>query len=119
MSAERFATEDPALCAVCRRSSVGLAYPINHNGETKLAWLCDDAVCHKVARKACNMPRKQLDYYETRAARAAIDEAGPYLDSIGKTDLATLTEVEIAEFCRVFITAFEMSMRAQFERIRK
>ena len=42
--AQRFATKEPTVCAVCRRHAVWIGY---HTGQRKpIVWLCDDNDCH-------------------------------------------------------------------------
>lgn len=59
------------------------------------------------------MPQKDLDAYEMNAAADAGDGAGEYLDSIGKTDLAVLSQIEWAEFLKRIIVGFEKAMRGR------
>jgi hypothetical protein len=47
------------------------------------------------------------DEHETAAIAAASPMAGEYLDSIGKTDLATLTDAEWLTLLEVIITAYQ------------
>jgi hypothetical protein len=47
---------------------------------------------------------------EIAAIQAASGPAGNYLDSIGKTDLAQLTEDEWRTFLEVVVTAFQNAM---------
>lgn len=47
------------------------------------------------------------DEHEIAAIQAASPMAGEYLDSIGKTDLATLTDAEWLTFLEVVITAYQ------------
>jgi hypothetical protein len=57
------------------------------------------------------MPQPRLDAYEIGAALEAGNEAGAFLDEIGKTDMATLDGDEWREFLRRVIVGFENSMR--------
>jgi hypothetical protein len=47
------------------------------------------------------------DEHEQAAIAAASPMAGEYLDSIGKTDLATLTDAEWLTLLEVIITAYQ------------
>jgi hypothetical protein len=47
------------------------------------------------------------DEHEKAAIAAASPMAGEYLDSIGKTDLATLTDTEWLTLLEVIITAYQ------------
>lgn len=57
------------------------------------------------------MPAPELDAYEQAAALEAGDKAGAYLDQIGVTDLAKLSETEWQEFLRRILRGFEQSLR--------
>lgn len=107
--AERFGTPDPACCMVCRRH----AYAIGTTKGNKLPiyWLCDDPACLKFGKTVLNMAAKKLDMYEQKALRLAGEEAGEYLDQIGKSDLAKLTEPEWHNFCEKMLTGYERNMR--------
>jgi Family of unknown function (DUF6511) len=106
----RFATKDPALCAVCRRHAWAVGY--HHGGQrAPIVWLCDHGGCHAAARKIYAMPQQILDAYECGAALEAGDAAGRYLDEIGITDLARLDRDQWREFLRLIITGFEQAMR--------
>ena len=50
--------------------------------------------------------------HEIDAIMAASDPAGEYLESIGKTDLATLTEDDWYCFLEVVVTAYQDHLRA-------
>lgn len=105
----RFATIEPTVCAVCRRRAVWLGYAPQQRKEA--IWLCDDSYCHQVAKKVYVMPTKQLDEYEIAATLKGGDEAGSYLEEIGKTDLAALDAGEWREFLRRVVTGYEHEMR--------
>jgi hypothetical protein len=53
---------------------------------------------------------------ELDAIEAASDPAGEYLESIGKTDLATMTEEEWFRFLEVVVTGFQSGLAAIKER---
>lgn len=105
--AARFATQQPTLCAVCRRHAVWLGYPATKQP----AWLCDSTPCHVAAKRIYRMPSSMLDAYEIGSALEAGKLAGTYLDEIGKTDIAALNGDEWREFLRRIIVGFELAMR--------
>jgi hypothetical protein len=105
----RFATKDPTCCAVCHRRAVALGYASGQ--KQSMIWLCDNNECHAVAKRVYKMPKPELDAYELGAAREAGNQAGAFLDEIGKTDLATLDGEECSEFLRRVVTGFEITMR--------
>jgi hypothetical protein len=57
------------------------------------------------------MPSSVLDAFEAAAALEAAAEAGRYLEEVGTTDLARLTDWEWREFLRRMFTGFEQSLR--------
>jgi hypothetical protein len=107
--ADRFATKEPTLCAVCRRHAVWLGY---HGGERMpIVWLCDDNKCHAAAKKVYRMPQSILDAYEIGAVLEAGADAGKYLEKIGVTDLAALDAGQWREFLRRIVTGYEWALR--------
>lgn len=110
---ENFATRDPCLCAVCRRPATGLGHMDRE--DDRIVWTCGNKTCLSAIRKVANMTKKQIKAFELEAGRAAMEQAGPYLDSIGKTDLALLSPNEFDEFIRTFISAYQDAMRERFK----
>jgi hypothetical protein len=55
------------------------------------------------------------DEHETAAIAAASPMAGEYLESIGKTDLAMLTEAEWLTLLEVIITAYQDELARRLE----
>jgi hypothetical protein len=114
---QRFATSRPTLCAVCRRRAVWLGYaPLRGRSLSRagpVIWLCDENRCHRAARKVYAMPNSELDTFEEAAALEAAAGAGQYLEEIGTTDLAKLTDQEWREFVRRMLRGFEQALRAK------
>jgi hypothetical protein len=105
----RFATEKPTACAVCHRRAMWVGFaPSNRS---PIAWLCDDTGCHRVARSIYKMPDVILDAFEQGAAFEAGAAAAGYLEEVGTTDLAKLSEAEWREFLRRLIVGFEQVLR--------
>jgi hypothetical protein len=111
--ADRFATPDPACCMVCRRRALpyGTIKKGDRSRDLQIYWLCDDPKCIQLGQKVLTMPAKKLDAYERKARQIASDEAGEYLDQLGKTDLAKLSETEWITFNEKIIFGFERAMR--------
>lgn len=107
------APTDPQPCLICRRRDCGLGVHKGKNGP--LRWFCQDCGPN-LACKAIAMASREFDRAEQHAVQEAGDAAGAYLDSIGKTDLATLTEAEWGEFCRRMVRGFETAMREAIRR---
>jgi hypothetical protein len=58
------------------------------------------------------------DEHETAAIAAASSIAGEYLDSIGKTDRATLTEAEWLTLLEVIVTAHQDELARRLDQAR-
>jgi hypothetical protein len=105
----RFATKEPTVCTVCHRHAMWLGFaPYNRS---PIAWLCDDGGCHRAARKVYTMPDVLLDALELGAAFEAGATAAEYLEQVGTTDLAKLSEAEWREFLRRLFVGFERVLR--------
>ena len=102
--------QDGGACFCCRRRDDGLAHFVKGR-PARIVWSCRDHI--HLAKKAVTMPRDEFDRYEEQALADAGDAAGAYLDGIGKTDLATLTEEEWAEFWRLGLEAFGTALEAR------
>jgi hypothetical protein len=63
------------------------------------------------------MKADELSETETRALIDGGNEGGAYLDSIGKTDLAALSQEEFQAFLRAVLDGFGGSMRRQCAKI--
>ncbi|MDR7037431.1 hypothetical protein J2X36_002178 [Methylobacterium sp. BE186] len=103
---------EPVICGVCRRRAIGLGWA-GRQGHPVM-WLCDSPVCGTLARSVYEMPKVALDRFEQAARDEAGDMAGAYLESIGKTDLARLTEEEWKTFLHQVLVGFEASLRRRF-----
>lgn len=86
-------------CPVCRRSG-GWA-TINITG-APLAGVCSRQ-CAAIWIK--NEGRLNVEQHEKDAAIAGGARAGEYLDSIGKSDLASMTKAEWETFCQTLFEA--------------
>ena len=84
------------ICSVCGRPGAGHGYA--PSDRHPIAWLCDDPDCIPLARDTYRMPTQKLTRIERLAVHEGGDKGGEYLDEIGKTDLAVLTEDEWREF---------------------
>lgn len=104
---------EPVICGVCRRrATTGLGWA-GQQGRPVL-WLCDDPACGQLAKTVYAMPKLELDAFEEAARDDAGNMAGAYLDTIGKTDLATLTQEEWKGFLHQVIVGFEDGLRRRF-----
>jgi hypothetical protein len=105
----RFATKEPTVCAVCRRRAMWLGFAPYRR--SPIAWLCDDDGCHRAARGVYKMPDVILDAFEQGAAFEAGAAAAEYLEQVGTTDLAKLSEAQWREFLRRLFVGFEQVLR--------
>lgn len=106
---ERFGTDVPTCCAVCRRHAWFIGYA--PRGGARPIWLCDDHVCQSLGRSVYTMPPQKLDKVEHDSSLVAADKAGEYLDEIKQTDVAQLSPDQWRELWRRFIVGFEHEMR--------
>jgi hypothetical protein len=103
---------DPCLCAVCRCSADGTGYAPKFTKSVDLvAWTCSDQECTAIANRTYQMRQQEFNRVEEMATVEGGNEAGQYLDEIGKTDLATLTELEWQTFCRKLVGGYRVAMK--------
>lgn len=102
---------EPVCCSVCKRAAVGLGYLPDRRGANGVAWLCDDPDCLSLGKAVYHMPSKPLNQFEVFSLADAGDEAGTFLEKIGKTDLAQLSQEEWSAFLKIILTTFEQKMR--------
>ena len=118
MSVPLFArvTARPECCAVCGRQA---ASSVLHGFFQRRGahWFCADPYCHTAAEGLADMKPDELSEIELAALVDAGNAGGAYLDSIGKTDLATLTAEEYAAFIHAAFNAFGGSMRRRCAKI--
>lgn len=102
------------ICFICKRRHDNLSYGPPRAPLKPVCWECLDDTHNGIRSKlpkVYHMPKRQLDDFERRALEDGGNAAGAYLDEIGKTDLATLTEEEWATFWRLGFVAYADSMR--------
>jgi hypothetical protein len=111
---DTFVNDLVGTCFICKRRHDNVGYATPRNPIKWLCWECLDDTHNGVRSKLpriYHMSRKALDDYERRALEDGGNAGGSYLDEIGKTDLATLTEEEWATFWRLGFVAYADSMR--------
>lgn len=97
------------VCAVCRRSAVGYGYASHRAAPA--AWVCDDPECLRLVRENYTTLQRNFSRWESLAVVAGGREAGAYLDAIGVTDLAALTEDQYREFCRHLVAGYRSGLK--------
>lgn len=77
---------------VCHREPRGLGFKV---GKSDYTWFCSRQ-CLDGWKRMTDRGKKKMDLTrdEVTAIQFAAEQAGQYLDSIGKTDLATMTADE-------------------------
>jgi hypothetical protein len=102
---------DVGVCIVCllRHNNIGYSPTPRH----PVGWFCTDCLDTGIdaIKKAYHMSRKQLDVYEERAVEAGSEEAGAYLDGLGKSDLADLEKHEWLEMWRRGLLGYANEMQ--------
>jgi hypothetical protein len=107
-------TASRGLCAACRRSTRGFGWFDARFGvgdprrAASFRWFCS-LVCQGICERRLGM----ID--PTRHERAAMDRAvemaGEYVESLGRTDLMTWSPEEFATLIEVIVTAFTDRLR--------
>lgn len=101
-------TKEPVLCP-CYRHATGIAYGAKVGGP--LVWLCDDCKRTEIGRTYFHMHPRDLDSYEAFSLSDAGDAAGEYLESIGKTDLASLEREEWLKLLKTVLETYSEKMK--------
>lgn len=99
---------DDAVCGCCARPATGFGYAPK-TGQTIL-WVCDDPQCLQLAKDSYTMKQDHFSRVESRAAGRGGEEGGEFLDTIGKSDLATLSPDEWFEFCRRVVAGYRKAL---------
>jgi hypothetical protein len=102
-----------AVCGCCGRAATGFGYA-PRTGQAIL-WVCDDVGCLQLAKDSYHLKQDQFTRLESLAAGKGGEEGGQFLDQIGKTDLATLTEAEWFEFCRRIVAGYRKALVADLK----
>src|SRR4051794_31971843 len=85
-------------CFICKRRHDNIGFQLSRSHPIK--WYC--RADSEFVKEATQMTRKQFDIYETDSLQEGANAAGQYLDSIGQTDLATLTQDQFTLFFTKF-----------------
>lgn len=96
------------ICACCARDSAGFGYTPKH-GQPALI-VCDDPQCLQIARETYHMKQDTFTRIERLAVEKGGEEAGEFLDAIGRTDLSTMTSDEWGEFCRRLVAGYRNAL---------
>lgn len=94
------------VCFICKRRHDNLGVSASERHPIK--WACKPCLSSVNMKKVYHM---RLDEFEQQALEDGGNAGGEYLDSINKTDLASLDEHEWREFWRRGFIAYADSMR--------
>lgn len=105
-------------CAACERPNSRKDWIVVHpRRQGELVRICSDACLEtfwlalQPTHDKGQAPMVDPDEREEQAIEHASDQAGEYLDSLGRTDLATLSREEWLTLLQVTVTAFQDKMR--------
>jgi len=105
---------DEMICGVCARRATGVGYgDFKRFKKPPILWLCDDPDCITIAKATYEMKQDEFNRLESLAAGKGGEEAGAFLEQIGKTDLALLNQAEWFEFCRRMIAGYRKALKAE------
>ena len=99
---------NPAICGVCARAATGHGYA--PKSASKVLWVCDDPKCIQAAKAVYSMKQDQFSRIESRAKARGGDRAIEFLETIGKSDFATLTIDEWSEFTSRLIAGYRTAL---------
>lgn len=97
-------------CPVCHRAARGFGFSphLARIGPGMDLWLCSRA-CQDIAVR--NRGMVNPTEHEVAAMQAAGEQAGEYLESIAKTDLAVMSDDEFMTMIEVIVTGFTDKLR--------
>jgi hypothetical protein len=102
---ETFTNDLVGTCFICKRRHDNLAYGEPYQ---PLKWVCWPCLTTVNIKKAYHM---RLDRYEEQALEDGGNAGGGYLDSLGRTDLASLEPGEWSHFLGIVLKGYAESMR--------
>lgn len=97
-----------AICSCCGRAATGFGYSPDHKQPP--LWVCDTQECLQVAKDSYTLPQDRFSRLESLAAGKGGEEGGEFLDTIQKSDLASLTPDEWFEFCRRIVAGYRKAL---------
>ena len=110
---KRFPDKINVVCSVCQRHALALGAAAGKGRNPPTAWVCEEASCLSLLGKVAAMPARELNSYEAFALSDAGDDAGEYLQRLGKTDLGDLSREEWLRFLAIVLTSYGDHMRAR------
>ena len=113
----RFRTEDEqgGLCPCCRvRQTVSIRY--HPKSGMPYIWLCENIKCMEAKERIYAMSDRDYEENVEKALWIGGQAGGAYLDKIGKTDLATLTNEEYLIYLKTILRHMEEEMLKNVEK---
>lgn len=102
------------VCFVCARPAIGYGYtPPRTKSVDQIAFCCDDPECLAIASRTYSMTQLEFGRIDQLAAGDGGEKGGEYLDKIGKTDLATLTEEEWQQFLLAVVGGYRDALKGR------
>jgi len=100
------------ICAICRRDARGFGFEPRLIGVPAPAVKLCSRTCQNITTRLTGMINPNL--HEQNALEAASAAGGAYVESLGRTDLASWTPEEWATLIDVVITRFQDSLRTAY-----
>lgn len=102
------------VCCVCARPATGMGFaPKGARSVSHIAWTCDDRECLEIARDSYSMKQTEFSRLDHLATLDAGGAGGEYLDKIGKSDLASLTEEEWQGFLIAIVGGYRAALKGR------
>lgn len=99
-------------CAICRRDARGFLFAPQSIGISAPAVKLCSRRCQDITARLKGMINPNI--HEKTALAAAGAEGGAYVESLGRTDLATWSPEEWAALVDVIVTRFQDSLRTAY-----
>lgn len=96
------------VCASCAGQTVGFGVVAKYKND--ILWCCGHPDCYVAALRTYTMPDKEFKRLEQIATVKGGEEAGAYLEEIGKYSLEELSEPEWAEFCHRMVAGYRWAL---------
>ncbi|MBZ9943461.1 hypothetical protein LB533_20455 [Mesorhizobium sp. BR1-1-13] len=99
---------DPTACHVCHRHAIGVGIGFTHSRDTNPKWICHEcALIIEDVRRVRN-----FDAYEIKTLDHVDEKAGEYVGELGKTDMASMSELERRMLWKTVVQEFGNGLRS-------
>lgn len=96
------------VCASCAGQTVGFGVVAKYKND--VLWCCGEPDCYVAILRTYTMPLGEFKRLEQIATVKGGEEAGAYLDEIGKFSLEELTEAEWETFCLRLVGGYRWAL---------